>query len=167
MKKRTRGDALALFAAVKQKSMEKYESFAQIVLDFKGENIDTRVVKLRVYELFKGHEDLILRFNTFVTTEYEIKLPSDHDNDESRRLEIKDALSFLKKVKDTFLGKNRKKYAEFLKLMKDFKACRIDTSGVAERVKDLFKGHTDLILGFNNFLPKTYGNTLRPQLDTG
>ena len=31
---------------------------------------------------------------------------------------------------------------------------RIDTSGVIVRVKDLFKGHRELILGFNTFLPK-------------
>lgn len=30
---------------------------------------------------------------------------------------------------------------------------RIDTTGVIERVKDLFKGHRELILGFNTFLP--------------
>lgn len=38
--------------------------------------------------------------------------------------------------------------------------CRIDTAGVIERVKDLFKGHRDLILGFNTFLPKGYEITL-------
>lgn len=32
--------------------------------------------------------------------------------------------------------------------------CRIDTSGVIVRVKQLFKGHRELILGFNTFLPK-------------
>jgi hypothetical protein len=32
--------------------------------------------------------------------------------------------------------------------------CRIDTTGVIEKVKDLFKGHPELILGFNTFLPK-------------
>ena len=31
---------------------------------------------------------------------------------------------------------------------------RIDTSGVIARVKQLFKGHRELILGFNTFLPK-------------
>lgn len=29
----------------------------------------------------------------------------------------------------------------------------IDTTGVIERVKNLFKGHKQLILGFNTFLP--------------
>lgn len=38
--------------------------------------------------------------------------------------------------------------------------CRVDTSGVIQRVKDLFKGHRDLILGFNTFLPKGYEITL-------
>lgn len=33
---------------------------------------------------------------------------------------------------------------------------RIDTCGVIARVKDLFKGHPDLILRFNNFLPNGY-----------
>ena len=31
---------------------------------------------------------------------------------------------------------------------------RVDTAGVIIKVKDLFKGHRELILGFNTFLPK-------------
>lgn len=31
---------------------------------------------------------------------------------------------------------------------------RIDTAGVILKVKELFKGHSELILGFNTFLPK-------------
>ena len=34
--------------------------------------------------------------------------------------------------------------------------CRIDTTGVIARVKELFKGHSNLIFGFNTFLPKGY-----------
>ena len=41
-----------------------------------------------------------------------------------------------------------------------FVDCRIDTAGVIARVKELFKGHRDLILGFNTFLPKGYEITL-------
>ena len=37
---------------------------------------------------------------------------------------------------------------------------RTDTTGVIARVKELFKGHTNLILGFNTFLPKGYEITL-------
>ena len=31
---------------------------------------------------------------------------------------------------------------------------RVDTAGVIVKVKELFKGHRELILGFNTFLPK-------------
>jgi Paired amphipathic helix repeat len=31
---------------------------------------------------------------------------------------------------------------------------RVDTAGVIVRVKELFAGHRELILGFNTFLPK-------------
>jgi paired amphipathic helix protein Sin3a len=34
--------------------------------------------------------------------------------------------------------------------------CRIDTPGVINRVSNLFKGHPDLIVGFNTFLPPGY-----------
>lgn len=34
--------------------------------------------------------------------------------------------------------------------------CRTDTRGVIARVKELFKGHNNLIYGFNTFLPKGY-----------
>lgn len=37
---------------------------------------------------------------------------------------------------------------------------RTDTAGVIARVKDLFKGHNNLIFGFNTFLPKGYEITL-------
>lgn len=33
---------------------------------------------------------------------------------------------------------------------------RIDTPGVINRVSNLFKGHSDLIVGFNTFLPPGY-----------
>lgn len=45
-------------------------------------------------------------------------------------------------------------YDTFLEIMKEFKSQRIDTAGVIRAVKKLFKGHRELILGFNTFLPK-------------
>lgn len=35
-----------------------------------------------------------------------------------------------------------------------YPTCRIDTTGVIHKVKQLFKGHRELILGFNTFLPR-------------
>ncbi|RCV16180.1 hypothetical protein SETIT_3G117100v2 [Setaria italica] len=66
-----------------------------------------------------------------------------------------DALTYLKSVKEKFQDK-RQKYDEFLEVMRDFKSNKIDTAGVIVRVKTLFHGYPDLILGFNAFLPKGY-----------
>ncbi|XP_024185746.1 paired amphipathic helix protein Sin3-like 2 isoform X2 [Rosa chinensis] len=77
----------------------------------------------------------------------------------SQKLTTNDALTYLKEVKDMFQDQ-REKYDMFLEVMKDFKAQRTDTTGVIARVKELFKGHTKLILGFNTFLPKGYEITL-------
>ncbi|KAJ7974484.1 Paired amphipathic helix SIN3-like protein [Quillaja saponaria] len=71
----------------------------------------------------------------------------------SQKLTTNDALTYLKEVKDMFQDQ-REKYDMFLEVMKDFKAQRTDTAGVIARVKELFKGHNNLIFGFNTFLPK-------------
>ncbi|KAG2616955.1 paired amphipathic helix protein Sin3-like 3 isoform X2 [Panicum virgatum] len=70
-------------------------------------------------------------------------------------LTTSDALTYLKNVKEKFQDR-RHKYDEFLEVMRDFKSNKIDTGGVILRVKTLFHGHSDLILGFNAFLPKGY-----------
>ncbi|KAJ4826449.1 hypothetical protein Tsubulata_013641 [Turnera subulata] len=105
----------------------------------------------------------------------------------SQKLTTNDALTYLKEVKDMFQDQ-KDKYDMFLEVMKDFKAqrqalhpievfiflavtvglttnsgivfCRTDTDGVIQRVKELFKGHNNLIFGFNTFLPKGYEITL-------
>lgn len=79
------------------------------------------------------------------------------------RLTTEDALGYLKDVKDIFKDDNHK-YEQFLEVMKDFKAQRIDTAGVIKRVKSLFQGHRDLILGFNAFLPEGYEITMPPEV---
>ncbi|KAL8532585.1 hypothetical protein ACS0TY_008973 [Phlomoides rotata] len=78
------------------------------------------------------------------------------------RLTTTDALSYLKVVKERFQDKGDK-YKDFLDIMKDFKAQRINTSGVVVKVKDLFSEDKDLIMGFNAFLPKGYESVLQPE----
>ncbi|CAA0834734.1 Paired amphipathic helix protein Sin3-like 4 [Striga hermonthica] len=77
------------------------------------------------------------------------------------QLTTTDALSYLKTVREVFQDK-RDKYDEFIDIMKDFKAQIIGTTDVIRRVKELFKGYDDLILGFNAFLPKDYEIALSP-----
>ena len=64
-----------------------------------------------------------------------------------------EALSYLRELKERLHDKKHT-YDEFLEIMKEFKSTKIDTEGVIRRVKTIFAGHTDLILGFNQFLPK-------------
>uniref|UniRef100_A0A8B9KC97 Paired amphipathic helix protein Sin3a n=1 Tax=Astyanax mexicanus TaxID=7994 RepID=A0A8B9KC97_ASTMX len=68
---------------------------------------------------------------------------------------VEDALSYLDQVKLQF-GSQPQVYNDFLDIMKEFKSQSIDTPGVISRVSQLFKGHPDLIMGFNTFLPPGY-----------
>uniref|UniRef100_A0A671VCV6 Paired amphipathic helix protein Sin3a n=1 Tax=Sparus aurata TaxID=8175 RepID=A0A671VCV6_SPAAU len=68
---------------------------------------------------------------------------------------VEDALSYLDQVKLQF-GNQPQVYNDFLDIMKEFKSQSIDTPGVISRVSQLFKGHPDLIMGFNTFLPPGY-----------
>lgn len=72
-----------------------------------------------------------------------------------QRLKVEDALVYLDNVKSKF-GDQPQVYNDFLDIMKEFKSQSIDTPGVIERVSTLFKGHPDLIVGFNTFLPPGY-----------
>jgi paired amphipathic helix protein Sin3a len=69
-----------------------------------------------------------------------------------QRLKVEDALSYLDQVKLQF-GNQPQVYNDFLDIMKEFKSQSIDTPGVISRVSNLFRGHPDLIVGFNTFLP--------------
>lgn len=68
---------------------------------------------------------------------------------------MEDALSYLDQVKYKF-GNQPQVYNDFLDIMKEFKSQSIDTPGVIQRVSNLFKGHPELIVGFNTFLPPGY-----------
>lgn len=72
-----------------------------------------------------------------------------------RPLNVRDALSYLDQVKIQFYDQ-ADVYNNFLDIMKDFKSQAIDTPGVIDRVSQLFKGHPNLIQGFNTFLPPGY-----------
>jgi paired amphipathic helix protein Sin3a len=76
-------------------------------------------------------------------------------NNQFYRLKVEDALSYLDQVKFQF-DRQPEVYNQFLDIMKEFKSQAIDTPGVISRVSNLFRGHNDLIEGFNTFLPPGY-----------
>ncbi|KAL3786130.1 hypothetical protein HJC23_010704 [Cyclotella cryptica] len=77
-----------------------------------------------------------------------------------RELKVEDALLYLDQVKLEF-GDRPRIYNEFLEIMKCFKAQEVDTVGVIHRVRSLFRGYNNLILGFNTFLPEGYKIEMR------
>ncbi|KAG4182098.1 hypothetical protein ERO13_A09G023600v2 [Gossypium hirsutum] len=77
----------------------------------------------------------------------------------SRKVTKKDAETYLKQVKEMFKDQ-KDKYNMLLHVMRDFSIQRTDVIGVVERVKEIFKGHNNLIQGFNIFLPKRYKITV-------
>lgn len=70
-------------------------------------------------------------------------------------LRVQDALGYLDQVKSKF-NDQPFVYNQFLDIMKEFKSQALDTPGVIAKVSLLFRGHTDLIVGFNTFLPPGY-----------
>lgn len=88
-----------------------------------------------------------------------------------RQLDVEDALAYLDRVKHEFRD-TPEKYTRFLDIMKRFKAgqsvciqgndsswpnaCRIDTPQAVAQISELFEGRTQLIEGFNVFLPPGY-----------
>ena len=77
---------------------------------------------------------------------------SGHGSQNRQPLSEEEAVIYLEKVKTTFIHQSDV-YDRFLAIMKDFKAQNINTPGVIQRVSELFKGHPDLMYGFNTFLP--------------
>ncbi|GAV67692.1 PAH domain-containing protein, partial [Cephalotus follicularis] len=69
--------------------------------------------------------------------------------------------SYLSEVKAGLEDDN--KYPMFCSIMVDFIYKRVDLAGVAARVNEMFKGHQDLIMGFNDFLPKKHKIDIHPK----
>lgn len=68
---------------------------------------------------------------------------------------MKDAAAYLNEVKTVFQEEDQnEKFDEFVNVLNDFHAKRIDRSSVIGKARELLKWHKDLIFGFNKFLGK-------------
>jgi len=93
-------------------------------------------------------------------------VPPPPQSEKDRRLTQRDALTYLREVKEKFKNE-RYVYEAFLDIMKKFKSQELNTQGVIDKVKVLFRGHRSLILGFNTFLPPPYEIKLPPEPPPG
>ncbi|KAI0488543.1 hypothetical protein KFK09_028379 [Dendrobium nobile] len=161
--KLTTNDALAYLKAVKdifQDKREKYDEFLEVMKDFKSQRIDTSGVIMRVKELFKGHRDLILGFNTFLPHGYEIKLP-----EEKKPVEFEEAISFVNKIKNRFQNEEHI-YKAFLDILNMYRRENKSIHDVYQEVAVLFQSHHDLLEEFTHFLPNTSATTAPQHLSS-
>lgn len=154
--KLTTNDALAYLKAVKdifQDKKDKYEDFLEVMKDFKAQRIDTAGVIARVKDLFKGHRDLILGFNTFLPKGYEITLPlEDEPPLQKKPVEFEEAISFVNKIKMRFQGDDHV-YKSFLDILNMYRKENKSITEVYQEVAALFQDHSDLLMEFTHFLP--------------
>ncbi|CAA0829989.1 Paired amphipathic helix protein Sin3-like 2 [Striga hermonthica] len=155
--KLTTNDALTYLKEVKdmfQDQREKYDKFLDVMKDFKAQRIDTAGVIGRVKELFKGHPNLILGFNTFLPKGYEITLTDEEEAPPKRTVEFEEAISFVNKIKKRFQNDDHV-YKSFLDILNMYRKEHKGITEVYQEVATLFEDHSDLLDEFTRFLPDT------------
>ncbi|GAB2288791.1 Paired amphipathic helix protein Sin3-like 2 [Dionaea muscipula] len=154
---KTTDDALQYLKEVKdtfQDQREKYDQFLEVMKEFKAQRIDTVGVIPRVKELFKGHNNLIYGFNTYLPKGYEITL-DDHEGPPKKAVEFEEAINFVNKIKRRFQNDDRV-YKSFLDILKMYHNKHKNIDEVYEEVSQLFEDHPDLLDEFIRYLPVKY-----------
>ncbi|XP_010463539.1 PREDICTED: paired amphipathic helix protein Sin3-like 1 isoform X2 [Camelina sativa] len=153
--KLTTNDALSYLREVKemfQDQREKYDRFLEVMKDFKAQRTDTGGVIARVKELFKGHNNLIYGFNTFLPKGYEITLIEEDEPLPKKTVEFEEAINFVNKIKKRFKH-DEHVYKSFLEILNMYRKENKEIGEVYNEVSILFEGHLDLLEGFTRFLP--------------
>eukprot|EP00210_Caulerpa_lentillifera_P005549 g5308.t1 len=161
----TTNDALLYLREVKlrfQHRKEVYDTFLDIMKDFKSQSIDIACVINKVKTLLRGHDDLILGFNTFlpkgseITTEElrqePVTSPPNLPNQIRPAVELDQAIAYINKIKTRFAEDSRV-YKSFLEILCSFRQGRMDIKMVYQEVAELFLDHEDLLEEFRYFLP--------------
>ncbi|MQL70783.1 hypothetical protein Taro_003146 [Colocasia esculenta] len=153
--KLTTCDALAYLKDVKEilkDKKEKYDEFLEVMKDFKAQRMDTAGVIGRVKELFKGHRNLILGFNTFLPKGYEITLSPEEEFQPKKPVEFEEAINFVNKIKTRFQD-DEHVYKSFLHILNMYRGENKSIREVYQEVALLFQNHHDLLDEFTHFLP--------------
>ncbi|KAK9865821.1 hypothetical protein WJX84_003538 [Apatococcus fuscideae] len=149
----TTSDALSYLRNVKVKFQDRkdiYDTFLEIMKEFKAQRINTEGVIERVKELFAGHRELILGFNTFLPKGYEITLPPEEER--KTAVEFDQAINYVNKIKTRFANDERV-YKAFLEILNMYRKGQKNITNVYEEVAGLFRRHDDLLQEFTYFLP--------------
>ncbi|KAG7265334.1 LOW QUALITY PROTEIN: hypothetical protein CRUP_014370 [Coryphaenoides rupestris] len=118
-----------------------YNDFLDIMKEFKSQSIDTPGVISRVSQLFKGHPDLIMGFNTFLPPGYKIEVQTNDLVNVTTPGQIHHITPHGITVQN---------------IPMPGAPAHPGPAPVQAHLLALFKGHPDLIMGFNTFLPPGY-----------
>eukprot|EP00698_Gefionella_okellyi_P000535 TRINITY_DN1047_c0_g1_i1.p1 TRINITY_DN1047_c0_g1~~TRINITY_DN1047_c0_g1_i1.p1 ORF type:complete len:1080 (-),score=264.31 TRINITY_DN1047_c0_g1_i1:62-3301(-) len=164
-------DALSYLDQVKLEFGDRpdvYNRFLDIMKDFKAQSygIDTPGVIARVSELFHGHRDLIMGFNTFLPPGYKIGMiegtppgsPTGQEPDSPsgrprQPVEFDQAINYVTRIKTRF-SDQPDVYRQFLDILHTYQKEQRGIKEVYDEVAELFQEHTDLLDEFSNFLPE-------------
>lgn len=147
----TTDDARCFIYEVKREfkdQVEELQHFLDTMADFKAKKIDVNCVVARMKELFKGHNNLIYGFNTFLPVGYEITL----DEEKRPPIVFEDALNYVNKIKGQF-GDEEPVYQAFLDILDKYRKDEITICMVYDEISHIFKDHPDLTEEFARFLP--------------
>ncbi|KAI3933803.1 hypothetical protein MKW92_038045 [Papaver armeniacum] len=119
--------------------------------DFKAKKIDTLGVVARAKDLFKGHPDLILGFNTYLPEGYEIPTTTEDKLPLKKAYEFEDFVIYLNKVQARFQNEDHV-FESFLGVFLDVLVKSKSIAEVYNEVTNLFHQHPDLLNEFKYFL---------------
>lgn len=138
-----------------QDEKEKYDEFLRVIKDYKAQRIDTTGVITRVKELFEGHEELIIGFNTFLPKGCEITLTQEHEQHHVKKpLEFEEAVVFINKIKTRFQGQDHV-YKYFLDTLNKYRKDNKSIKEVRQEVAALLNDQQDLLKEFTSFFPES------------
>ncbi|AAF99724.1 F17L21.4 [Arabidopsis thaliana] len=170
----TKDDAYAYLRAVRAKfhnDSKKYDDFVAVMTNFKARR--DGCIK-EVEQLLKGHRDLISGFNAFLPKCLEIKnyyFGAGEDLEvvytaKRKLLARSDSkVNFTPWLEEAYHRRFRDepaKYRQFLSLLRDRRARRIDKATFFVGLVELIKDHLDLLLGFNALLPARFQIPITP-----
>ncbi|XP_050907853.1 paired amphipathic helix protein Sin3-like 3 [Lathyrus oleraceus] len=125
----------------------KFNEFLKTMKDIKKKRADIVCMLARVKELFEGHEELLLKFNTYLVDEFEITPPPNKPE-----VNIEYARKYLDKVKTRFQD-DPNIYQSFLTILNMYRNKEKSCEEVSRMVISLFKDQPDLVDGFIEFFP--------------
>ncbi|GMP51063.1 hypothetical protein CsSME_00017440 [Camellia sinensis var. sinensis] len=149
-----------------QDQRDKYDTFLDVMKDFKAQRVDTTGVIARVKELFKGHNNLIFGFNTFLPKGYEITLIDEEEPLTKSTVEFEEAISFVNKIKKRFQNDDHV-YKSFLEILNMYRKEHKGITEVYHEVVVFFSDHSDLLDEFTRFLPDTSATAPAPHVPLG